>query len=123
VNQGGNNKLRPKYFGPFQVVDKVGQVAYKLNLPLEAQIHPVIHVSELKSFVGELPEHPHIPEWLRGTRVDVVLKPHKILARKMVRRQNSVVVQYLVHWADQDESQATWGFADDFERKYPNFVV
>jgi len=37
--------LGPKHFGPFQVVDKIGPIAYKLNLPKSSQIHPTVHMS------------------------------------------------------------------------------
>lgn len=123
VQMRSNNKLGPKYFEPFQISDRVGQVAYKLILPTDAQIHPTIHVSQLKSFKGKLPEHPYIPEWLRDTRVDVLLRPYKILARRVVKTQNKPVVQYLIQWENQDEDHATWVFTNVFELKYPDFPV
>jgi len=86
VQMSGSNKLGPKYFGPFQISNRVGQVAYKLILPAEAQIQPTIHVSQLKPFKGKLPEHPYIPKWLRDTRANKVLGPYKILARGVVKR-------------------------------------
>ena len=123
VRLRGNNKLGPKYFGPFQISVKVGQVAYKLILPPEAQIHPTVHVSQLRPFKGRLPEHTYIPEWLRATRVDVLRNPYKILARRVVKRQNKPAVQYLVQWENQEEGHASWVFANDFEQQYPDFPV
>jgi len=121
VQRRSHMKLEPKYFGPFQVLDKVGPVAYKLNLPAAAQIHRNVHVSQLKPFVGTVPSLSYIPTWLQGTEPAVPRTTLKILARKLVKRKNAAAVQYLVQWEWFTEDQASWEFADDFERTYPTF--
>ena len=40
-------KLSPRFCGPFKVINKVGQVAYKLELPETSRVHPIFHVSRL----------------------------------------------------------------------------
>lgn len=43
-----NEKLSPRFYGPYEITERVGKVAYKLQFPQTAQIHLIFHVSQLK---------------------------------------------------------------------------
>jgi len=47
-----DNKLSPKYYGPYKVLQKIGTMTYKLELPASSQVHLVFHVSGLKKVIG-----------------------------------------------------------------------
>jgi len=49
-----NYKLNPRYYGPYQVIERFGAVAYKLKLPEGSAVNPVFHVSLLRKKVGEV---------------------------------------------------------------------
>ena len=58
-----DNKLSPKYYGPYKVLQKIGTMAYKLELPASLRVHPIFHVSCLKKFIGEnIPVQKILPE-------------------------------------------------------------
>lgn len=115
------HKLLPKFYGPFKVLDCIGKAAYQLELPPEAKIHNVFHVSQLKlcsnpsnATVFNLPPtNTVIP--------DSTLYPEAIIDRKMVKRGSIAATKVLVKWKDLPASQATWEFYLDFLKKYPHF--
>ena len=53
LKKQGNNKLAPKFYGPYQIIRKISPVAYELKLPDKSRIHNVFHVSNLKKLLGQ----------------------------------------------------------------------
>jgi hypothetical protein len=97
------HKLNFKYFGPFQIIARIGKVAYKLSLPASATVHPVFHVSQLKpcTQAPKLVSHA-----LPTTNLDVQY-PAQILDHRSVSRGGTSVDQVLVRWSGLDATLAT----------------
>ena len=62
-NTKNDNKLSPKYYGPYKVLQNIGSMAYKLELPASSRVHPVFYVSCLKKVIGDkIPFPMMLPE-------------------------------------------------------------
>ena len=85
-------KLAPKYFGPFQISECIGSVAYHLNLPEEAHIHNAFHVSMLKPHKGTPPSAPgQVPTMHEGA---AVLEPDLMLKSRLYWGQLHVLIKW-----------------------------
>ncbi|KAJ4733316.1 polyprotein [Rhynchospora pubera] len=117
-----NRKLGMRYYGPFEVLARVGNVSYKLNLPAGSQIHPVFHVSQLKAKVGDDQDiSPTLP--LFSSEKKKVEMPEKILERKLVKHGNAPGVQILIKWSNSSEDDATWEDYEAIKRRFPQFIL
>lgn len=114
-----NQKLSPKYYGPYQVIEKVGIVAYKLEFPADSCIHPVFHVSNLKKKVGEdiTTQNQLPPIFYSG---ELHLNPEKILAWRIVKRGNHIITKILVKWHGCEEADATWEGYHQLQQRFPD---
>ncbi|MCO5574780.1 hypothetical protein L7F22_028572 [Adiantum nelumboides] len=89
-------KLGMYYYGPFQVCDKIGDVAFRLKLPEGWKIHNAFHVSLLRPFVGDVPEDMVPEEQPEVEELDEILVPKQILAHKKRKVRGKVARRYLV---------------------------
>jgi len=119
VAQRSNQKLAFRFFGPFTVLQRIGNVAYKLDLPPSAKIHPVVHVSQLKKHIpaatSVCPDLTTI-----STNPKALLVPEKFLDSKLVQRGSSAATLLLVHWSFLPPELATWEELQDLTRRFPD---
>jgi Chromo (CHRromatin Organisation MOdifier) domain len=122
VQRKVSNKLSSKYYGPFEVVKKIGKVAYKLNLPAGSQIHPVFHISQLKEKVGSKTIiTPDLP--LVGQHGQLKVESIAVLDRRLVQKGNEPCTQILIRWSNLPDSDATWEDYLQIRQQFPFFKV
>lgn len=109
-----NQKLAFRYFGPFPVIDRVGAVAYRLDLPPSSSIHPVFHVSQLKLAVSPDQVIPTLPPEFDCPRV-----PEAVLQRRGIMRDNTKVQQVLIKWSNWPKEMATWEDILPLQQQFP----
>ena len=105
------------------MIEKVGEVAYKLSLPAGSQIHNVFHVSQLKKCRGVVQDNqPAVLPQCDGTGL-LVIPPIVVLDRKMVKKNNDVAVYGLIQWANGDKDDVTWELLEDLVKRFPMFDI
>jgi hypothetical protein len=115
VRDYARNKLAPKFFRSYEVIERIGPVAYKLRLSAKAMIHNVFHVAFLKKFEGLAPQNtPPLPHIVRGRAVPT---PDKV-ARACPTKDSW---ELLVQWHGRSAGDATWEPLQDFKDDYPKF--
>jgi hypothetical protein len=110
-----NQKLSFKYFGPFPVIQRIGQVAYKLQLPEYFAIHPVFHVSQLKpTKLGCDKVSATLPSDIESHSV-----PELVLQQRVGSTATRQIRQVLIKWSNWPPEMATWENLEDIRRRFP----
>jgi hypothetical protein len=114
-------KLAYKYFGPYTILERIGKVAYRLELPASNKIHNVFHVSQLKDYHADytlvFTELPTLPA------LDCVdITPEAILDRRMMKKGNRAIVQVLLKWKNLPEETTTWEDWDTLKESFPDVL-
>ena len=123
---GVKGKLAPRFVGPYRVLERMGEVAYKLELPEGLSgVHDVFHVSQLKKCHAEMADIPlrdTVP--LEAIQLDNDLtyeeKPVKILEFASRVTRSKVIKFCKVQWSHHTEDEATWEREDDLRKDHPH---
>jgi hypothetical protein len=117
---GKKGKLRPRFIGPFEILDRIGNVAYRLALPPRlSTVHNVFHVSMLRKYVHD-PEHVINYDTLEVQK-DLTYEeaPMEIIERKVHALRNKEVALVKIRWKNHGIEEATWEKEDEIKTKYP----
>lgn len=115
-----DHKFSARYYGPYKILKKIGQVAYRLELPPDAKIHNIFHVSLLKKHIGS--KHPASATLPPLTPDSTTPKPEAILDRRLLKKHNTAGVALLIKWKNRLPEDATWEDFDEIARKFPAFI-
>lgn len=117
-----NKKLAARFYGPFQIDKKIGEVAYKLKLPVESKIHPIFHISLLKKAVGSYQVQGQLPKELEVDDINDAY-PEEVLGSRMIRKGDSEVCQSLIKWKHKSLEDVTWEDNDLLKGQFPKFIL
>ncbi|GJT37295.1 putative reverse transcriptase domain-containing protein [Tanacetum coccineum] len=124
IRFGKRGKLSPRFVGPFKVIERIGPVAYKLELPDKLHgIHNTFHVSNLKRcFVNDDVVIP-LEEVQLDSKLHFIEEPAEIVDREVKRLKQSRIPIIKVRWNSRRGPEFTWEREDFFRSKYPHLFA
>ena len=117
---GKNGKLNPRFISPYEVIEKVGPVVYRLELPPELEkIYNVFHVSMLRRYRSDS-SHVVSSETIE-LRPDLTYEkePVEILAHEVKQLRNKLITLVKVLWRNHKTEEATWESEEVMRHQYP----
>ncbi|GJV71729.1 putative reverse transcriptase domain-containing protein [Tanacetum coccineum] len=121
VRFGKKGKLAPRFVGPFDIIKKVGPMAYRLDLPEELNgVHDTFHVSNLKKCLADPTLQVPLDEIRVNAKLNFVEEPVEILEREFKKLKRSRIAIVKVRWNSKRGPEFTWERKDQMKLKYPH---
>ncbi|GJY77957.1 putative reverse transcriptase domain-containing protein [Tanacetum coccineum] len=119
VRFGKKGKLAPRFIGPFEIIKKVGPVAYRLDLPEELNdVHDMFHVSNFKKCSADPTLQVPLDEIQVDAKLNFVEEPVEILERLFEKLKRSRISIVKVRWNSKRGPEFTWEREDQMKLKY-----
>ncbi|KAF5459788.1 hypothetical protein F2P56_019706 [Juglans regia] len=121
---GKKGKLNHRYVGPFEILDRIGPVAYRVALPPALSwVHNVFHVSMLRKYI---PDPTHVIDYepiQLQENLTYTEEPIRIIERKEQVLQKRTIPMVKVVWNNHTVSEASWELEEEMQVKYPQLFV
>ncbi|WVZ19293.1 hypothetical protein V8G54_006615 [Vigna mungo] len=113
-------KLSPRYIGPYQIIRRIGPVAYEIAIPPQlANLHPVFHVSQLRKYVFDPSHMLEIDDVQVKEHLTIEVQPVRVEENRYQRWKNKIVTLIKVVW-DSRTGDYTWELEDKMRESYPH---
>ncbi|GJR11205.1 putative PIF1 DNA helicase/replication protein A1-like protein [Tanacetum coccineum] len=121
IRFGKRGKQNQRYIGPFKIIDKVGTVAYRLELLEQlSRVHSTFHVSNLKKCLADEPLAIPLDEIQIDDKLHFIEEPVEIMDREVKRLKQSRISIVKVRWNSMRGPEFTWEREDQMQKKYPH---
>ncbi|GJZ71639.1 putative reverse transcriptase domain-containing protein, partial [Tanacetum coccineum] len=121
VRFGKKEKLAPRFVGPFEIIEKVGPVAYRLELPEELNgVHDTFHVSNLKKCLADTTLKVPLDEIQVDAKLNFEEEPVEILEIEFKKLKRSRIAIVKIWWNSKCGAEFTWEREDQMKLKYPH---
>ncbi|KAL0732926.1 hypothetical protein Bca4012_009136 [Brassica carinata] len=112
-------KLSARYYGLFQILERIGAVAYIHKLPDTSHIHPVFHIFQLKQVVGNSYEVHDLSSSLSSAD-EFVLEPEEVLQTRYTEDGH---LELLLSWKGLPSHKSSWLLVRNVEHQFPSFQL
>nr|GEW86706.1 putative reverse transcriptase domain, ribonuclease H-like domain, aspartic peptidase domain protein [Tanacetum cinerariifolium] len=121
VRFGKKGKLAPRFVRPFEIIEKVGPVVYRFDLPEELEgVHDTFHVLKLKKCLADQTLQLSLDEIRVNDNLNFVEEPVEIMARVFKKLKRSRISIVKVQWNSKHGPEFTWERKDQMKLKYPH---
>ena len=121
---GFNLDYFARYVGPYEILERIGPVAYRLALPPSlAGVHDVFHVSLLRKCISDPDAVIEMNQPEVQPNLTYAERPVRIVDHKEKVLRNKTIKYVRVMWSGQTEREATWELEDAMRTKYPELFI